>query len=354
MMKEFLCLMICAGLLSLSPEIGVAKDPQPRDVPRAAVKPSKKATAREMTAKEKKAYEAAKKRIAESYQAAKKKEREIRLRAAREEKANPRAARKAKAKRRDAFEARVARDAQAQARAVQLEKQFKPIFQKLLNVELSFVQRICPLTAEQHKRLAVAAEGCLKDTLGGYVKKAGGRRRGQVFLGNGIVRVMGADTDPRHLIQQGVLKIVKDKLGPEQAKLYQEENIKRAASKKNTTIRFLVALLDHKLILDAKQREQLTKSLDSNWEDKWGRSLESLIHNSQYFPQVADKHVVPFLSDRQKTVWRGIQKADFGRHQNFGQNMAVVVDDFKLGVKAEPENDAALKTVEEPAGKKKE
>jgi hypothetical protein len=86
--------------------------------------------------------------------------------------------------------------------------------------------------------------------------------------------------------------------------------------------------LDQDLVLTAKQREKLTESLSSNWQDAWGQSLEMWIHNIQFMPAIPDKYVVRLLNKTQQTVWRGTQRQNHF-HMGFGFGHAmVVVDDF--------------------------
>jgi len=204
-----------------------------------------------------------------------------------------------------------------------LEKQFVSQFRPLLRAELSFIRRVCQLTKGQHKQIGDAADRCLNAAVRKYAIAQNDMRQGRFVAGRA-----SAMPDPRKLIQQQFADLAKQKLRPEQAKRYLEELQKRNAHRKRVAVRSLVAKLDQDLVLTAKQREELTESLLSNWQDAWGQSLEMWIHNVQFMPAIPDQHVVRFLNKTQQTVWRGTQRQNhvhMGVH--FGHAM-VVVDDF--------------------------
>ena len=41
------------------------------------------------------------------------------------------------------------------------------------------------------------------------------------------------------------------------------------------------------------------------------------MHNSQYLPRIPDKHVVTFLTDKQRVVWQGTRKVGYSAWGNF-------------------------------------
>ena len=90
----------------------------------------------------------------------------------------------------------------------------------------------------------------------------------------------------------------------EQATLYQEERAKRSASRKQLIVRNLVARLDHELVLSAEQRDQLSESLSSHWDDAWGQSLEMFMYDYAVLPPIPDQYIAPYLSEAQKRIWR--------------------------------------------------
>jgi hypothetical protein len=108
--------------------------------------------------------------------------------------------------------------------------------------------------------------------------------------------------------------------------------VKRKAFRKQVALENVVAIIDERLVLTVEQREQLTKSLDKNWQDSWVNSVELLLNNNQYLPSIPDQFVVAALNDTQRQIWRAAPKQNFmvfGAH-GWGQQVAVV-DDFPIG-----------------------
>lgn len=217
-----------------------------------------------------------------------------------------------------------------------LERQFLPQFQPLLKPELAFIQRVCRLSKEQRDQIAKPAEQRLRVAVKEYAIAQNNRRQGR-----GRFRAQSVP-DPRQLVQQQLAKLVKQKLNTEQAEAYQQECDKRNAHRKHAAILSLVAKLDEELVLTVDQRGKLIESLSSNWQDAWVQSLQILIHNTQYLPHLPDQHVVPFLNETQKAVWRGAQKQSIAHGGGFGfAPIRVMIDDadmaFDVGFAVEEE-----------------
>ena len=211
---------------------------------------------------------------------------------------------------------------------VKLEKQYLQQFQPLMKAELSFIQRVCQLTKDEHTQIGAARRRCLNAAVRKYAIAQNDVRRGRR-------RVVGdrspAMPDPRKLVQEQLASLAKQKLRPEQAKRYLEELDKRAAHRKRVAIRSLVARLDEELVLTTKQREKLLKSLSTNWQDAWGQSLEMWIHNTQFMPAVPDQYMISILNKTQQEVWRGARKQGHIHMGEFGfRGGMVVVDDFDI------------------------
>jgi hypothetical protein len=81
----------------------------------------------------------------------------------------------------------------------------------------------------------------------------------------------------------------------------------------------LVVKLDDQLILTTEQREKLTQTLSSEYQDSLGQWQTMLMHNVEMVPQIPDNLIVPLLDDRQKAVWRGASK--MGPQVIFGWNL---------------------------------
>ena len=101
---------------------------------------------------------------------------------------------------------------------------------------------------------------------------------------------------------------MKRHLSSDQWALYQAEVDKRNASRKQAAIRYLVDSLDRDLYLSDQQRDKLTDSLSSHWDDRWHLYLEYVFHGNPFYPLGVDPIVTPLLSDVQRKVWQGFQK----------------------------------------------
>jgi hypothetical protein len=192
-------------------------------------------------------------------------------------------------------------DAQVQ----QFTQQFRPI----LRAEYHVVRVACGLKPDQRMGIARAGEQALRDVA----------RKHLETMRRPMTMAQRAALDPRRLIQQGLAAAVKAQLPLEQAARYQDELAKRNALRKQVAVRNLVARLDHDLILSPEQRNRLSESLSSHWDDSWGQSLEMFVYNS-VLPPIPDPYVVPYLSDAQKRIWRSTQKVQgfFGQMAMFG------------------------------------
>jgi hypothetical protein len=214
-------------------------------------------------------------------------------------------------------------DAQVQ----QFTQQFRPI----LRAEHHVVRIACGLTPEQRKAIARAGEQALRDVARKYLET----------MRRPMTMAQRAALDPRRLIQEGLAAAVKAQLPPEQAARYQDELAKRQAARKQVAVRNLVARLDHDLILSPEQRNRLSESLSSHWDDSWAQSLEMFVYNS-VLPPIPDPYVVPYLSEAQKRIWRSTQKT-----QGFFGHMAM----FGGMVEEDPAEDEELKEARLAASK---
>jgi hypothetical protein len=222
-----------------------------------------------------------------------------------------------------------------------LERQFLPQFQPLLKAELAFIRRACRLNKEQHEQITKSANQRLRLAVKEYAIAQNNMRQG------GRIRTRSLP-DPRKLVQQQLAKLVKQKLGAEQAEGYQQECDKRTAHRKRATVLNLVAKLDEELVLTAEQRDKLVESLSANYQDAWAQWLEMLMHNNQHLPSIPDQHITPVLNETQKTVWRGARKQ--GHHIHWGMGLApamVMIDDAAIAIDVDVMADEVEFVIEE-------
>ncbi len=179
------------------------------------------------------------------------------------------------------------------AQVQQFIQQYRPI----LRAEYHVVRIACGLTPAQRKLMAQAAEQVLRDA---------GRKHLETMR-RPMTTAERMSYDPRRLIQEGLAAAVKAQLPAEQVARYQEELARRTATRKQTTVRNVVARLDQDLILSPDQRDKIGESLSAHWDDSWCQSLELFMYN-RFLPPIPDQYVAPYLSQTQKRIWRSTPK----------------------------------------------
>ncbi len=172
--------------------------------------------------------------------------------------------------------------------------QFRPI----LRAEYHIVRVVCRPTAEQRNEIARAGEQTLREAAKKYVD----------MMRRPMTAAQRAALDPRTQIRAGLNKAVKTKLSPDLAARLDAEIAKREASRKQLSVRNLVARLDRDLVLSPDQRTKVAESLSAHWEDSWCQSLEMFMYDYQFLPPIPDQYVAPILNDPQKKIWRSTQK----------------------------------------------
>ena len=192
-------------------------------------------------------------------------------------------------------------NAEIDAQMQQYIQQYRPI----MKAELGFVRLMCGnLTPEQRKKIRVPADEALKLAARQMAKQ-------QNQMGRGVeVRVNA--TEPHKTIRDAIRKALKETLTEEQMTHYTEESAKRTAHRKQAAIVSLVARLDAQMFLNSEQRDKISESISSKWQDNWESWLQLLtIYGDQYFPNGIDPYVTSHLNSEQKKVWQGLQKIDF-------------------------------------------
>jgi hypothetical protein len=176
----------------------------------------------------------------------------------------------------------------------QMMMQTRPI----LRAEFHVIRAACQPTPEQRKAIARAGEQALRDATKSYVES----------MRRPMTPAQRAANDPRRLIEQGLVKALESHLSPDQVARYQAELTKRAAARKRLALRNLVARLDHDLFLSPDQRDKISDSLSTRWDDSWVQSIQMFMNNNNYLPQIPDPCVAPFLNDSQVKIWKTIPK----------------------------------------------
>ena len=183
-----------------------------------------------------------------------------------------------------------------------LEQQFAPQVQLVLNTELHFVRKVCQPTAKQYESLKQSGDRAAKST----VKKIA---QVQKQMQQGVRPGQQFDwPDPRGVIAEILVKEVAMLMSAERAEQYQFELTKRTEARKRVALLNLVSKIDRDLLLTTEQRTKLSESLTTNWKSTWAQQLEVFVYGDQFAPILPDDQVLPFLNEKQKTIWKSAPK----------------------------------------------
>ncbi|WP_406694890.1 hypothetical protein V5E97_27990 [Singulisphaera sp. Ch08] len=182
-------------------------------------------------------------------------------------------------------------------------RQFRPILQ----VEYLFLRMVCNPSKEERLPIARAGFKSLDAAAKSYLEWQ--NNQNMIVAGRLVERP--ANPDPRKMIQNALVDSAKTHLSSSQFERYRAELDARSAEQKRVAILNLVAKLDHSLVLSPEQRDQISESLSSHWEEAWAQGFQSFSLDNQYFPMVPDPLVAKHLNANQKTIWSGLQKVTF-------------------------------------------
>jgi hypothetical protein len=170
----------------------------------------------------------------------------------------------------------------------------------VLRMELLFARTVGRLTKEQLRQIRPEADAMFLALMNKLADADPGAGRG--------VSVAGATyRDARTPIREGVSAIVRRHVSAERWAAWEVDIQRRDANRKEAAIGFFVAALDRDLLLSHEQRDQLTESLSSHWDDTWTEALELNLYGNPFVPKVPDELITPYLSDAQTRGWRGMR-----------------------------------------------
>jgi hypothetical protein len=192
-------------------------------------------------------------------------------------------------------DAAAAKEEQENAEAQQYVQMIQPLMWR----ELEFIRLTCDLTPEQRPKIKAAGDKSVKLAARAFIKQ---QRMPQV----------GLSQNPAEVVRKDIAKVLQETLTKEQYAAYSAEAAKRTASRKKAAIANVVAQLDGALYLTQRQREQISQSLEANWQEDWEQWLSLWQYGGRYFPQIPDKYLTPHLSAEQTQVWQGFQKVGLG------------------------------------------
>jgi len=173
------------------------------------------------------------------------------------------------------------------AKPVEIEviNQFSPMLNKILDVELYFVQKVCQPNAEQAARL----------------RKFGA---GEVVT---LAKLMAENqnqentVDPRQLLTKALGREIEKVCSAEAAKRYREEMSGRLDYKQAAAAGLMLANMDRDLFLSPDQAQKIEGELHQNWKPEWSRNLQGLMY-PQYAPWPDAKLIQPHLTPEQSQL----------------------------------------------------
>lgn len=184
-------------------------------------------------------------------------------------------------------------------------------FRPLLQAELVLLERVCKPNSSQRQQVKQESEWALQQAAENVATAVAASRRGP------RPRRL-AYRDPSRLIEENLLRIVRNHLSPRQVESYRTEVEKRDADQKRYGARSLVVLLDDALYLSSDQREQIVGALVAHWDDAWFLTVDALSHDEPQLPEIPGECVEPFLTETQKTAWKALPRAATLHFGNFG------------------------------------
>lgn len=230
---------------------------------------------------------------------------------------------------------RVQRNAPA---PIGIQQQMRRFLEPVLKTELSFAIRAADLNDAERVQLITDGKTWFDDFLTDYLKKLDPNQQQMmiqgmqgVWFGNQQQR----PASPRDSIQQGLAKLIKEKLPANKAAAYDRECMLRAEFARRAAVDNTVERLDEKVRLSPDQWKKVTKVLNERWDKNRDPQLEAFAMNHSMWPGAPDQLVLPELTTAQQAVLRRVNQYSgqmfigggiFG--QMFGGDNSVIDDDI--------------------------
>jgi len=201
---------------------------------------------------------------------------------------------------------------------VQQKNDVPEFLKPLINLELSFIKRVCDPSDDQMTAMVKEAEnviGVMSDIVGvpGQVRMGGDV--GALFRGPNQEQLVG---NPFHRVRTEMAIFVKPILTAEQYDRYFEESKQRDEFEREVAVGIAVELLDSKLVLTSEQRTQLTDKLMQGWKQVDFQWLQSYQNNPQYLPTMPSDLIEPILTSTQKKLWNAVNRTRVTLHVYMG------------------------------------
>lgn len=188
----------------------------------------------------------------------------------------------------------------------------------LINLELSFVKRVCDPTDEQMTAIVAAAKEAHEAMANIFAdQRQANERLGihrEIFMGPNNQRM---NVNPFKRVREDVAKLLKPLVSEQQYANYTEEANSRDEYERTAAVDTLLEMLDAKLILSPEQQTQLQEKMSTSDTLPDLHTLIVYSSNTQYIPQLPDQLITPILSATQKQIWSSLNRVSI--HQNLSQ-----------------------------------
>jgi hypothetical protein len=175
---------------------------------------------------------------------------------------------------------------------MQLGKRKEQLFRVvrgLLQNELSSIDTLCGLDDLQKQKLVDLVEMEWKVKANPSVEKAAQQH---VF---GTIDLDGIG-------ERFVRAWLSTLANPEQLSIYDAELADRMEYRRQAVVSQLLDTLHTKLNLSSKQMVEIEKVLNTNWRDRWFRSLEATFNNTALLPEVRPSWISAILTESQRAA----------------------------------------------------
>jgi hypothetical protein len=203
------------------------------------------------------------------------------------------------------------------------DKEAPECFRPLINIELSFVKRVCEPTDEQMDKIVAAAKEAHK-AMASVVTPQGAA---MAIRAGGIMMFMGPEgermtVNPYHRVREDVAKLLEPLVAPEQYAKYVEEAKLRDEYERDAAIGIVLDMIDARLVLSAEQRKEIGQKLMNDWKEVDLQWLQNYRNNPQYMPVMPDELILPTLTEAQRKLWTAATRQKVTMFANLGQDSA--------------------------------
>ncbi|TWU17923.1 hypothetical protein Poly21_00750 [Allorhodopirellula heiligendammensis] len=175
----------------------------------------------------------------------------------------------------------------------------------LVNLEISFIKRVCEPTDEQMTEIVAAAKQAYEAT-GDMVQDPQ-----QAIRVDNRVQIMGPGNEqlkenPYRRVRRDAAKYLQAIVSEEQYDRYQAESKQRDEFERAAVVGTIVALIDDKIAMTEQQRAEMTELMTPLKDGFDLQSMQVYIYNPQYLPKIPVSVVNKVFDERQLKAWKSM------------------------------------------------